>query len=278
MAQCGRCGAYKANSGDVCPNCGGAAYPAPDRTRLTEPAPPLGVDPTASRMLTQRQKDKRFIIILAAAIVLVLAAIGVFAVLYMNGDDDAPADKTTSNSDSADQTIEKPIKTDHNDGTGEPEVIDDTQDNDEPDAPEVSAPVFSSYSHSSAILNGKDEYHSKRAFDGSLSTSWQENAEGLGLGEWLMCLAPQAQRVSSITIFNGNADNSEAYERNGRALRLRIEGEGLDILYDIIDEYGTPTVIELGTPILSSYIKFTVVDAVSGSFWQDVAIAEIIIS
>lgn len=137
------------------------------------------------------------------------------------------------------------------------------------------SPVFTQFTHSSAILNGKDEFHSKRAFDKNNNTCWQENAVGSGIGEWIMCSASSTQYVSSISIVNGYSKTENLYHQNGRVLRLKIETDTFSEICPITDEFGTTTIIDFDRPLECTFIKFTVVDAVSGDSWDDTAISEI---
>lgn len=139
-------------------------------------------------------------------------------------------------------------------------------------------PVFTYFTHSSAILNDKDQYHSLRAFDKDITTCWQENAPGAGIGEWIMCSSPSTQYVNSISIVNGYSKTQNLYNQNGRVTRIKIETNTFSEICSVTDEFGAITVISFDQPLECTYIKFTVIDAISGAKWDDTAISEITFS
>lgn len=139
------------------------------------------------------------------------------------------------------------------------------------------APSFSNYSHSSAIMNGEGhDFDSFRAFDNLLDTCWQENAPGDGVGEWIMCGSGSVQKVFNIGIYNGFCRNRDMYYSNGRVTRLKIETDsGYSDIVELNESYTTATLIYFDDAIFCKWIKLTVVEADSGSVWQDTAISEV---
>lgn len=137
--------------------------------------------------------------------------------------------------------------------------------------------VFGQYTHSSAILNNSNEFHSEKAFDGSINTCWQEDTQGCGIGEWLMCKSETSQEIHSLCIFSGSYESESQYFDNGRALEIQVDAEGYSAKHKLIDEFSQPTLITFDSPIQSSYIKLTIVDATSGLKWDDTAISEIVV-
>ncbi len=138
-------------------------------------------------------------------------------------------------------------------------------------------PVFTSYSSSSAINNGsKKEYNEIRAFDGDYKTCWQEDAPGSGIGEWIICRASSSQYVNSIIIYPGHCSSQNGYNINGRPLSLEVTLGDVTRTVSVTDEFMTPTTITFDSPVRCTSARFTILDAVSGSEWDDTAIAEII--
>ncbi len=134
---------------------------------------------------------------------------------------------------------------------------------------------FDSAAASSEIYHNGISYAADRAIDDDPNTSWQENAEGYGVGEYIMLYFDSEQTVSGIMLFPGFDQSESAWVRNGRPARLKVElsdGRSYQIEVDDLQEWQG---YEFSAPVETSYIQFTILDVYESTQWEDTAITDI---
>lgn len=134
---------------------------------------------------------------------------------------------------------------------------------------------FSYADASSEILHNGIYYSAFRAMDDDPNTSWQEDVDGDGIGEYLILSFDREVTVGGIMIFPGFDQSESAWERNGRPAKLRVElsdGSTYDISLDDLREWQG---YEFLSPVRTEYLKFTILDVYTGSEWDDTAITDI---
>lgn len=128
----------------------------------------------------------------------------------------------------------------------------------------------------SECADGETMYASY-AFDGNLATSWQEGAEGYGIGEILAASFAQSQ-VKEVLLVNGNVSSEESYYRNGRVklITVYVPDTSYEWSFEIPDEYnleGTELVFD--EPVTAEVLAFRIDEVYEGEVYQDTCISEI---
>ena len=120
-------------------------------------------------------------------------------------------------------------------------------------------------------------YGPDNVIDGSLQTAWCEGVDGDGIGEYLMFSFDKMYRISGMYIYAGyhKIGDSDHYTRNGRPTMLRISGGGRSEVISLPDRKERFTV-SFEKPFETDMIKIEILDAVSGSKYDDTLITEII--
>lgn len=130
-------------------------------------------------------------------------------------------------------------------------------------------------------------YHAQNMIDGNPETAWIEGVDGLGIGEYIYIEFDGVKSVSEIDIYPGFLKTKNRYLVNGQPTRLLIEWEGgqseigldrVDVSTDDepfeLDEMPIAK-LNLDEAVQTSYLKFTIIDAVGGSKYEDVAITDV---
>ncbi len=115
------------------------------------------------------------------------------------------------------------------------------------------------------------------AFDGSLATSWQEGAEGYGIGEVLAASFAQSQ-VTELLFVNGNTSSEESFYRNGRVklVTVYVPDTSNEWSFEIPDGYNPDgTVLTLDGPVATEVLAFRIDEVYEGEVYQDTCISEI---
>ena len=126
---------------------------------------------------------------------------------------------------------------------------------------------------------GGYSYSPKNAFDGVMSTTWQEGVAGAGIGQWIEIKFSDAQSVS-IKMVNGfnhtDAKYGDLYSLNARVKRVRVSygaDLGQSVTADLLD--GDKDFQQIAYGLMSTRFRITILDVYPGSKWQDTAISEI---
>lgn len=131
---------------------------------------------------------------------------------------------------------------------------------------------FSAASASSEIEDHGTVYYATNVIDGDLTTSWQEDAEDDGIGEYLIVYFEQRQTIDVLGFRLGYAP---FYENNNRPKKLLIEfSDGSAVIQEFRDVNET-VYLELDRPVTASSIKLTILDVYSGEMWDDTCITEV---
>lgn len=122
-------------------------------------------------------------------------------------------------------------------------------------------------------------YGPENLVDGELSTSWQEGAEGYGLGEAIRFSFAEAKQVKTVGIYPGSWTSSERFYANGRPKELTIvfSKEGADVRSDTVqlsDEMKGQFVV-LNEPVECDSIYMRIDSAYEGGEYEDTVISEV---
>lgn len=131
---------------------------------------------------------------------------------------------------------------------------------------------FSAASASSEIENNGKVYWASNAIDGDLTTSWQEDADDDGIGEFLMLYFDSEVEVELLCLRLGYAPY---YERNGRPSELEFTFSDGSSTACWFEDVNRDVYIKFNRPVRTSYIKLTICGVYTGSQWDDTCITEV---
>jgi len=143
----------------------------------------------------------------------------------------------------------------------------------------TAAPRFL-YASASSTLDGQSgkNYYASNLIDGTTSTTWCENVNGVGVGEWIMLEAESEQTLSGIRVANGYWGGGELYTKNGRVTSVKLsfsDGTSMNLDMPSYSAEGTWDTLEFAAPVRTSYIRIEILSAVAGSKYSDTCISEI---
>lgn len=151
-------------------------------------------------------------------------------------------------------------------------------------------PILNIESGSVLNVNSSDNstYFPNNMCDGDVKTAWCEGEEGLGEGVSFTIKLDGYHQISAIKIYNGYLKTKDRYTINGKATNIQlsygkdvIQDAGLMVMKDNNDPVQfannelNPTVIIAPNDCITNEITITIVDAVAGTKYEDVAISEI---
>ncbi len=112
------------------------------------------------------------------------------------------------------------------------------------------------------------------AFDGQTTTSWQEGAQGDGVGEYVGISFDREYQVQVITLLLGNHRSDSWYVKNNTPKTLAINLGGQVFLASFPKEK-TEFAVVLSRPVAASNIKLTIEEVYKGTEYEDSIIAEV---
>ena len=131
---------------------------------------------------------------------------------------------------------------------------------------------FTAASASSEIENKGKVYWASNAIDGDLTTSWQEDADDDGIGEFLMLYFDSEVEVELLCLRLGYAPY---YERNGRHSELEFTFSDGSSTSCYFEDANRDVYIKFNRPVTTSFIKLTIQGVYTGSQWDDTCITEV---
>lgn len=150
-----------------------------------------------------------------------------------------------------------------------------------------SRPAISSADASSVLAPYKNKtYGPDHLYDNKLTTPWVENASGTGVGESVILHLNTEQKVYGLLLYNGYLESQYLFEINGKVTRVQVDfGDGNPVTMDVpvpyiyddsalSEEYFAPCKIKAANPVVTDTITITILDATSGSKYEDTCISE----
>ncbi len=118
-------------------------------------------------------------------------------------------------------------------------------------------------------------HYPQRVLDGNLATAWCEGASGVGVGEWIQLTAPSGGKMSliGVQLRSGYQADQKRFTNNGWPTELLVECEGGYSQHVSLHHYDD--FIFLDTPVVTQWIRFTILDAQPGEKYEDTCISEI---
>lgn len=112
------------------------------------------------------------------------------------------------------------------------------------------------------------------AFDGQSTTSWQEGAQGDGIGEYVGISFDREYQVQVITLLLGNHRSDSWYIKNNTPKTLTVNLGG-QIFMASFPKEKTEFALVLSQPVAASDIRLTIEDVYKGTEYEDTIIAEV---
>lgn len=130
---------------------------------------------------------------------------------------------------------------------------------------------------SSTLEPDTAKYIPENIWDQNFETAWVEGASGYGLAEWIEMAASNPNDIEYISIANGYQKSEETYFENGRLSKYRIDFSTGD--YFISEAFYASEIfseehIQLVEPIRANSVRLTILEAVPGTKYEDLAITE----
>ena len=126
-------------------------------------------------------------------------------------------------------------------------------------------------------------YGADKLIDGNAATPWVEGVDGTGIGEQIILSLPGTTTVHGILLYNGYLQTDDLHTKNGRVTRVSVDfGNGVVVEEDVWDptmsvQYPIPSRVELDQSVKTDKIVITILDAQSGTKYDDTCIGEIIV-
>lgn len=131
---------------------------------------------------------------------------------------------------------------------------------------------FRSACASSELKDGNIVYTASKAIDGDYDSSWQEGAEGSGVGESIILSFDGPRELSVLTICPGNY---LYYEANARPKIIELIFSGGYSAYAAFPDSPGNYAMELSRPLLTEYVQIRVLEVYEGDWHADCCISEV---
>ena len=133
---------------------------------------------------------------------------------------------------------------------------------------------ISKISASSQITQDGINNGATAAIDGDEITSWQEGADGDGIGEALFINLTRDYEIRYIKFKLGNWRSAETYRQNNRPRKLAVQIG--DVVYNVEFPDGqTEYCLALSKDLSANYISIAIQSVYSGDDWDDTCISEV---
>ena len=119
------------------------------------------------------------------------------------------------------------------------------------------------------------DYSAKSAADGDVSTSWQENEEGVGEGKGFQVTLDGAHKIRYVVLHLGNWRSDQLWDYNARPKTLTIQVGDQQVKDVEFSNEKKKFCLSFDEPVEASYISLYIKEAYEGSRWQDNCISEV---
>ncbi|MCD8105065.1 MAG: discoidin domain-containing protein [Lachnospiraceae bacterium] len=139
--------------------------------------------------------------------------------------------------------------------------------------------AITSASESSVVEQEGYSNTAYEAYDGDLTTSWQEGVDGAGEGSWLSYTFDGTCQVTSIVFYLGvwrEAEGKDYYHNNHRPKQIEISMGGQTWTAEFTDEK-IAHVVSFSSPVEASEVTFTILSVYGSEYYDDTGIAEIMV-
>ena len=210
------------------------------------------------------QKKPVGLIVLLSCIGVLVVAVAVALIMIKPWQQDNTSDKNTS-SDNQAQSVEAAVETGGDAAKG------DGANGDTPEENVDAATAFTGATASSTLSPQEGHAYDPSNVLNDDDKCWSEDAEGYGVGEWIKLDLPARQKIYDLRIVNGYAGTEKQYNGNGKVKKIKIEfsdGQSTEVDIPVFSaaERKNITRIKLEQPVVTDFVKITILDAASGSY------------
>ncbi len=122
---------------------------------------------------------------------------------------------------------------------------------------------------------GDIDYEADNVFDGNPKTVWSEGKSGIGNGAEIFFTVAGNKELSGLRILAGHNKTEALYYYNCRPSKIKIEdSHGNSESVSLADSYGEYQTVNFTKP-MKGVVTITILDAYSGTVYQDTCISEI---
>lgn len=128
-------------------------------------------------------------------------------------------------------------------------------------------------SASSELTDSVNTYKVEALFDGNKDTCWAEGVDGTGEGEYVEVWFTTPLYLTQIEFLNGYMKNEDVFKANGRIRKAELrfsDGSSCEANLENSD------MVSFESPVLTDYLKITILEAESGTKYADTCLSEII--
>lgn len=137
-----------------------------------------------------------------------------------------------------------------------------------------------SVSASSFISNRRSQHAPERAFDGDLSTAWNENERGPGDGTWIEATFSGEVTVRRVTLTTGydsiSQRHGDLFGLNSHLRRVRVSFDGGHAVERDVGEDQRTLVLD-GLDVRTRTLRIEAISVWAGTRWADLCISEVTI-
>ena len=237
-------------------------YPAPQPV-YQQPAYPYQSENPAP----QKSGSKAPVALLITAIVLVAAAAGITAAIFLSGVSLFPKNVETTPHVSADNADDAAEVNDLEITETIAATVAVTEATEAPDIPDATA--FESASASSVLPDEAGYNYSPSNVLKNDSTCWCEGVNSYGEGEYIQLNLKGDQKLYGLDIINGYAGTERQYTYNSKLSQITVEfsnGEKLTATLDTYDpsQRNKIQTLTFDQPVVTSYVKITIDSVTKG--------------
>ncbi len=131
-----------------------------------------------------------------------------------------------------------------------------------------------SASASSELKDRYGKYPAEYANDGNSRTTWAEQADGNGEGEWLEFSFPE-QNVAGFTIRAGYHKSSSIYKKNARPREILVSVGDNDPVAVQLDDVRSPQTVLFDRPVAADSLTITLSTFYGGTKYEDTCITDV---
>ncbi len=127
-------------------------------------------------------------------------------------------------------------------------------------------------SASSELTDSGNAYKVEALFDGNKDTCWAEGVDGIGEGEYIEVWFTTPLYLTQIEFLNGYMKNEDVFKANGRIKKAELrfsDGSSCEANLENSD------MVSFESPVLTDYLKITILEAESGTKYDDTCLSEI---
>lgn len=127
-------------------------------------------------------------------------------------------------------------------------------------------------SASSELTDSVSTYKAEALFDGNKDTCWAEGVDGAGEGEYVEVRFTTPLYLTQIEFSNGYMKNEDVFKANGKIRKAELcfsDGSSCEANMENSD------MVSFENPVLTDYLKITILEAESGMKYDDTCLTEI---